>query len=141
MYSNFRCRLSSASDDVWFRVTGCVLEEACWFLASLFHKTTPIMTSNVGLQDSLDRINDRINEGRNVDLQLLNVGNIQTWNMALPGLGLVIHSSLYKMTTILHGWILKHRNLDGYERKLEVWYYWEWRIDTYCTSYTYQSLC
>ena len=27
MYSNFRCRLSSASGDVWFRVTGCVLEE------------------------------------------------------------------------------------------------------------------
>ena len=78
MYSNFRCRLSSASGDVWFRVTGCVLEEALWFLASLFHKTTPIMTSNVGLQDSLDRINDRINEGINVDLQLLNVGNNQS---------------------------------------------------------------
>ena len=79
MYSNFRCRLSSASGDVWFRVTGCVLKGAAfWFLASLFHKTTPIMTSNVGLQDSLDRINDRINEGINVDLQLLNVENNQS---------------------------------------------------------------
>ena len=78
MYSNFRCRLSSASGDVWFRVTGGVLEEAFRFLASLFHKTTPIMTSNVGLQDSLDRINDRINEGINVDLQFLNVENNQS---------------------------------------------------------------
>ena len=78
MYSNFRCRLSSASGDVWFRVTGFVLEEAFWLLASLFHKTTPITTSNVGLQDSLDRINDRINEGINVDLQFLNVENNQS---------------------------------------------------------------
>ena len=101
MYSNFRCRLISASGDVWLRVTGCVLEEAFWFRASLIHETTPIMTSNVGLKDSLEP-----NEGIIVHLQLLNVGkatNNQIWNMDLPGLGLVIDSSLDRMITILHG--------------------------------------